>query len=143
MITLAEIKKDAAGNLVGKLLAKNAKGTPKQIGNQVLGAGIDLLKKEVKKKLFGAPKQGAQNLASKSEGEVQYDSTSKYSDTVQPTLEDDFVSERNDLSSLLKMRDEAKAKNQSTSQNGEALKTPPKPDAKKALGNAKISDGLS
>lgn len=143
MITLAEIKKDAAGNLVGKLLAKNAKGTPKQIGNQVLGAGIDLLKKEVKKKLFGAPKQGAQNLASKSEGEVQYDSTSKYSNTVQPALEDDFVSERNDLSSLLKMRDEAKAKNQSSSQNGESLKTPPKPDAKKALGNIKAPDGLS
>ena len=143
MITLAEIKKDAAGNLVGKLLAKNAKGTPKQIGNQVLGAGIDLLKKEVKKKLFGAPKQGAQNLASKSEGEVQYDSTSKYSDTVQPALDDDEVINRNDLSSLLKMRDEAKAKNQSSSQNGEALKNPSKPDAKKPLGNITTPDGLS
>jgi hypothetical protein len=143
MITLAEIKKDAAGNLVGKLLAKNAKGTPNQIGNQVLGAGIGLLKKEVKKKLFGAPKQGAQNLASKSEGEVQYDSTTKYSGTVQPALDDDFVSERNDLSSLLKMRDEAKAKNQSTSQNGEALKNPPIQDPKKTLGNITTSDGLS
>lgn len=143
MVTLAEIKKDAAGNLIGKLLAKNAKGTPNQIGNQVLGAGIGLLKKEVKKKLFGAPKQGAQNLAAKSEEEVQYDSTSKYSNTVQPALDDDFVTERNDLSSLLKMRDDAKAKNQSTSQNGEALKNPPTPDAKKSLGNITTPDGLS
>lgn len=143
MVTLAEIKKDAAGNILGKFLAQNAKGTPKQIGNQVLGGGLELLQKAVRKKLFGAPKQGAQNLASKSEGEVQYDSISRYSNTVQPGLDDDFVTERNDLSSLLKMRDEAKAKNNSTSQNGEALKNPPKVDPKKPLGNITTPDGLS
>lgn len=99
MITLAKIKNDAKGNLVGQLLKNNAKGTPKQIGNQLLGAGIDLLKGEIKKKLFGAPKQGAQNLAGKSATEVQYDSSGKYSDTISPNDEDYF--KRNDLSSIL------------------------------------------
>jgi hypothetical protein len=99
MVTLAKIKGDGAGNLVGKFLAQNVKGSPKQIGNQILGGGINLLKAEIKKKLFGAPKQGAQNLAKKSEDEVQYDSTARYSDTINPNDEDYF--KRNDLSSVL------------------------------------------
>ena len=99
MATLAKIKRDGAGNLVGKLLAQNAKGTPKQIGNQVLGAGINVLKSTVKKKLFGAAKEGAQNLAKKSDSEVQYDSSAKYSNTINPYDEDYFS--RNDLSSIL------------------------------------------
>jgi hypothetical protein len=99
MITLAKIKNDSKGNLVGQVLKNSARGTPKQIGNQLLGAGINLLKGEIKKKLFGAPKQGAQNLAGKSEQEVQYDSSGKYSDTVNPIDEDYF--KRNDLSSVL------------------------------------------
>ena len=103
MATLAKIKGDGAGNLVGKLLAQNAKGTPKQIGNQVLGGGINLLKSTVKKKLFGAPKEGAQNLAKKSDSEVQYDSTTQYSNTINPYDEDYF--KRNDLSSILVARD--------------------------------------
>jgi uncharacterized membrane protein YgcG len=103
MVTLAKIKGDGAGNLAGKFLAQNAKGTPKQIGNQILGGGIGLLKGEVKKKLFGAPKQGAQNLAKKGENDVQYDSTARYSDTINPTDEDYF--KRNDLSSILVAQD--------------------------------------
>ena len=99
MITLAKIKNDSRGNLIGQVLKNSARGTPKQIGNQLLGAGINLLKGEIKKKLFGAPKQGAQNLAGKSEQEVQYDSSGKYSDTVNPIDEDYF--KRNDLSSVL------------------------------------------
>jgi hypothetical protein len=99
MITLAKIKNDSRGNLIGQVLKNSARGTPKQIGNQLLGAGINLLKGEIKKKLFGAPKQGAQNLAGKSEQEVQYDSSGKYSDTVNPIDEDFF--KRNDLSSVL------------------------------------------
>jgi hypothetical protein len=99
MITLAKIKNDSRGNLIGQVLKNSARGTPKQIGNQLLGAGINLLKGEIKKKLFGAPKQGAQNLAGKSATEVQYDSSGKYSDTVNPIDEDYF--KRNDLSSVL------------------------------------------
>jgi hypothetical protein len=99
MITLAKIKGDSAGTLVGQFLAKNVKGTPNQIANAAVGAGIDLLKGYVKKKLFGAPKQGAQNLAKKGEAEVQYDSSAKYSNTVSPNDADYF--KRNDLSSIL------------------------------------------
>lgn len=103
MTTLAKIKKDGAGNVVGKLLAQNAKGTPKQIANNVLGAGIGLLKGEIKKKLFGAAKQAAQNLAKKGDSEVQYDSSAKYSETINPYDEDYF--KRNDLSSVLVAKD--------------------------------------
>jgi len=98
MTTLAEIKNDAKGTILGKFLAKNAKGTPKQIGRQLIGAGIDAIKAEVRKKLFGSPLVGGQNLAKKSLDEVQYDRISKYSNTILPTSED--ISVRNDLSSI-------------------------------------------
>jgi hypothetical protein len=102
MTTLAEIKKDAAGTLLGQFLAKNAKGTPNQIGRQAIGAGIDVLKSKVRKKLFGSPLVGGQNLANKSVEEVQYDSVSYYSGTVFPQT--DIISVRNDLSSILSER---------------------------------------
>jgi hypothetical protein len=102
MTTLAEIKKDAAGTLLGQFLAKNAKGTPNQIGRQAIGAGIDVLKSKVRKKLFGSPLVGGQNLANKSVQEVQYDSVSYYSNTVFPQT--DNISVRNDLSSILSER---------------------------------------
>jgi hypothetical protein len=102
MTTLAEIKKDAAGTLLGQFLAKNAKGTPNQIGRQAIGAGIDVLKSKVRKKLFGSPLVGGQNLANKSVEEVQYDSISYYSGTVFPQT--DIISVRNDLSSILSER---------------------------------------
>lgn len=99
METLAEIKNDAAGSILGKFLAKNAKGTPKQIGRQLIGAGIDAIKTEIRKKLFGSPLVGGQNLAKKSLEEVQYDRITSYSDTVAPYSDD--ISVRNDLSTIL------------------------------------------
>jgi hypothetical protein len=101
MRVLAEIKKDGTGNIVGKFLAKNAKGTPNQIGRQVIGAGIDAIKGEIRKKLFGSPKVGAQNLAKKDPTGVQYDRIARYSNTVFAEGEIDV---RNDLSTLLKER---------------------------------------
>jgi hypothetical protein len=97
MTTLAQIREDAKGTIVGKFLAKNAKGTPKQIGNQILGGLIGAAKKEVRKKLFGARKDGQQNFAKKSDLEVQYDSLAPYSSTIDFTNED--LGSRNDLSS--------------------------------------------
>ena len=99
MTTLAEIKKDGAGSLVGKFLAQNAKGTPKQIFNQVLGGGIDFLKSKIKKKLLGSPTQAGQNLAGKTETQVQYDSATLYSQTINLRADDAFG--KNDLSSIL------------------------------------------
>ena len=99
MVTLAEIKKDGAGSLVGKFLAQNAKGTPKQIFNQSLGGGINLLKDKIKKKLIVSPTQAGQNLAGKSNTQVQYDSATLYSQTI--NLKSDDIFGRNDLSSIL------------------------------------------
>lgn len=103
MTTLAEIKNDAAGTIVGRFLAKNAKGTPTQIARQFIGASIDVLKDKVRKKLFGSPLVGGQNLAKKSLEEVQYDRIAYYTNTVAPYS--DNISERNDLSSILLERE--------------------------------------
>jgi len=111
MATLAKIKGDGAGNLLGKFLAQNATGSPKQIGNQVLGGGINLLKGVIKKKLFGAAKQGAQNFAKKGENEVNYDSSTIYSDTINP-VDGDYL-KRNDLSSILVAQDTREGANES------------------------------
>lgn len=94
--TLAKIKKDGAGNILGKFLAKGVNGTPNQIGNQLLGNAIGGVKDAVRKKLFGSRKEGGVNLAS-SNG-VQYNETTKYSNTVDATNED--VTQRNDLTSV-------------------------------------------
>jgi len=117
METLAKIKKDGAGSLAGKFLAQNAKGTPKQIFNQALGGGIDFLKNEVKKKLIGAPTEAAQNLAVNDY--PFYNSLNTYTDTVSPWLENDQISLRNDLSSILikKQENDATTKNISVDVN--------------------------
>jgi hypothetical protein len=94
--TLAKIKKDGAGNILGKFLAKGVSGTPNQIGNQLLGNAIGGVKDAVRKKLFGSRKEGGVNLAS-SNG-VQYNETTKYSNTVDAKNED--VTQRNDLTSV-------------------------------------------
>lgn len=101
MRVLAEIKNDGAGNLVGKFLAQNVKGTPNQIGRQVIGAGIDAVKGVVRRKLFGSPLVGAQNLAKKDPNAVQYDRIARYSNTIFPQGE---IGIRNDLSTFLDER---------------------------------------
>jgi hypothetical protein len=103
MITLAKIKGDSAGNIVGKFLANNATGTPSQIGNAIIGGGIDLLKNEVKKKLFGSGLPDQRVYAAKSATQIQYDSVAPYSKTVDAKSSDALT--RHDLSSLLVQRD--------------------------------------
>ncbi len=108
-ITLAQIKNDAAGNLVGKLLKDSIKGTPKQIFNAAVGNSIQLVKDSVRKKLFGSRKTGGQNLAEQNAGEpTLYDSVLTYSSTVDPSA--DSIDGRNDLSSVQKSRDEINEK---------------------------------
>jgi hypothetical protein len=102
MKTLSEIKGDGAGNIVGKFLAQNAKGTPNQIGRQVIGSGIDAIKTFIRKKLIGSPLVGAQNLATKTLEEIQYDRISYYSNTIYPQTDDIVL--RNDLSSIFDER---------------------------------------
>lgn len=100
MVTLAKIKEgnNGPGSILGKFLQQNAKGTPKQIFNQVLGGGIDFLKSKVKAKLIGAPTEAAKNLAE--DPERSYDSLYTYTDTVSPWIKDNIF-QRNDLSSIL------------------------------------------
>jgi hypothetical protein len=98
--TLARIKKDAAGNLVGKFLAKNVSGTPTQIGNAVVGGAIKGAKSAVRKQLFGSRTEAGQNLAktARKEDAVDYSSKTKYSKTVDATNDD--IKGRNDLVNL-------------------------------------------
>jgi hypothetical protein len=105
MITLAQIKNDSRGNLVGKLLKDSVKGTPKQISNAIIGNTIQLVKDNVRKKLFGSRKTGTQNLAEQNAGEpTLYDSGLTYSSTIDPFNEN--IEGRNDLSSILNSKNE-------------------------------------
>ena len=98
MQTLAKIKKDAGGTFVGKFLAQNVKGTPRQIGNAILGSGIQLAKDKVQTYLFGARKSGQQLLAKNDPTSRLYSSAMPYKDTVDYTGVE--LKTRNDLSSL-------------------------------------------
>jgi len=150
MITLAKIKGDSAGNLVGKFLANNATGTPSQIGNAIIGGGIDLLKNEVKKKLFGSGLPDQKVYAAKSATQIQYDSVAPYSKTVDAKSGDALT--RHDLSSLLVQRDtNQKAADKSGSSTdklkaGSRLPQPPKETAPLNTANqpfASITDRIN
>lgn len=64
MITLAKIKNDAKGTLLGQFLKQTGGGNPKTIGTQVLGNGISLVKDKVRTALFGNPNSLGANNAS-------------------------------------------------------------------------------
>jgi hypothetical protein len=106
MLNLAKIRKDAAGNFAGKFLAQNVKGTPKQIGNALLGSGIQLAKDKVQTYLFGARKSGQQLLANVPPSVKSYSSLTPYSSTVDATgelkLRNDLSSTTNELSTIKK-----------------------------------------
>lgn len=106
MLNLAKIRKDAAGTLTGKFLAQNVKGTPKQIGNAVLGSGIQLAKDKVQTYLFGARKSGQQLLAKVPPSVKSYSSLTPYSSTIDSTgelkLRNDLSSTTNELSTIKK-----------------------------------------
>ena len=99
MQTLAKIKGDAGGTLTGKFLAQNIKGTPKQIGNAVLGSGIQLAKDKVQSYLFGARKEGQRLYAKKDPKSLLYSSVMPYESTID--AETLAVEQRNDLSTRL------------------------------------------
>jgi hypothetical protein len=78
-ITLAEIKKDGAGSLVGRFLAQNINGTPSQIGRSLTNSVIKGAKNSVRKLLFGTRKEGGQNIAEKNDAIFQlFDSKTPY-----------------------------------------------------------------
>lgn len=98
--TLSKIKKDGQGNFVGNLLKDSVKGTPNQIGNQLIGNAIGGAKDAVRSALFGKGKTG-QNLASVNNSIRTFDNGDggNYSSLTKPNTEE--VIERNDLSTVL------------------------------------------
>jgi hypothetical protein len=63
MITLAKIKNDVTGTLVGKFLKQTGGGNPKTIGKQIIGQGISLGKDKLRTTLFGNPNSLGANTA--------------------------------------------------------------------------------
>lgn len=101
-VTLAEIKKDGAGSLVGRFLAQNINGTPSQIGRNITSSAISAAKGSVRKLLFGSEKEGGENIAKKNNAIFQiFDSKSPYTSYVTPTKKNDEILARKDLSSLM------------------------------------------
>lgn len=138
MITLAKIKGDSAGNIVGKFLANNATGTPSQIGNAIIGGGIDLLKNEVRKKLLGSGLPDQKVYAKKTPNQIQYDSVAPYSKTVDVNSAD--VLTRHDLSSLLVQSETNKKAAEKSGSSTDKLKAgsrlPQQPKAEAPLNTA-------
>ena len=79
MITLAKIKNDAKGTLLGQLLKQSGGGTPATIGKQILGKGISLGKEKLRGFLFGQPAQMGTNNSKPANGGWDYSSQSTYS----------------------------------------------------------------
>lgn len=99
-VTLAEIKKDGAGSLVGRFLAQNINGTPSQIGRSLTNSVIKGAKNSVRKLLFGTRKEGGQNMAEKNDAIFQlFDSKTTYSSYVDE--QNPEILGRKDLSSYM------------------------------------------
>ena len=98
MITLSEIKEDSNGNIAGRVLNRVIDGTPRQIVRNAINEGISAVRRGIRTALFGARKQGAQNLASNPALYFSYSSKDKYSDTVDEQIDD--IKLRNDLSTV-------------------------------------------
>lgn len=93
MVTLANLKSQSGGNLLGNLLG-GLSGRPNE--NQLIGSALDLGKKKLNNLLLGSPSQAAVNFAKA--GGVLYDSVAPYSKVVSFYLTQDAIDIRNDLS---------------------------------------------
>ena len=79
MITLAKIKNDAKGTLLGQFLKQTGGGNPKTIGAQALGGGISFVKDKLRTKLFGNPTTMGSNNATAADSYSGADSGGKAS----------------------------------------------------------------
>ena len=78
MITLAQIKKDAAGSSFGRFLKQTGGGTPSQLAKQIIGGGLKVTQGAIRTALFGS-----QTVADKAKGNHngfvgKYASTANY-----------------------------------------------------------------
>lgn len=97
MVTLAKLKSNSGGNLLGNLIKDNLQGRPNP--NQILGSALELGKKKLNNLLLGSPSQAAVNFAE--DGGDKYDTDSPYGKVMTPAfyLAEDAIAQRNDLSS--------------------------------------------
>jgi len=97
MVTLATLKTNAGGNLLGKLIKDNLQGRPNP--NQILGSALELGKKKLNTLLLGSPSQAAVNFAK--DGGDNYDNDSPYGKVMTGAqyLAEDLIALRKDLSS--------------------------------------------
>jgi hypothetical protein len=114
MITLAKIRNDAKGNFVGKILKNSLRGTPKQIGNAIVGNLVQSGKNALRDLLFGSPNPTTQNLARNNNSSGLYSSAKSYSTTID--LRNTDINLRYDLSTLHKLIEEGKVAPPSTAQ---------------------------
>ena len=98
MITLSQIKEDSTGNIAGRVLNRVIDGTPRQIVRNAINEGLTAVRTGIRTALFGARKQGAQNLAKSNTLYFSYSSKDRYSDTVDEQIDDILL--RNDLSTV-------------------------------------------
>jgi hypothetical protein len=127
MITLAKIKGDAKGNFVGKLLKDSLKGTPKQIGNAIVGNLVQSGKDKLRDLLFGSGTTINPNLAKYTESSGLYSSAFRYSSTI--SLRNPDISARYDLSTLYKLIEEGKISPPSSAQSSVNKVSQPIPQA--------------
>lgn len=97
MVTLAKLKSNSGGNLLGNLIKDNLQGRPNP--NQILGSALELGKKKLNNLLLGSPSQAAVNFAK--DGGDKYDTDSPYGKVMTGAqyLPEDMIDLRNDLSS--------------------------------------------
>jgi hypothetical protein len=127
MITLAAIRGDAKGNFVGKLLKDSVRGTPKQIGNAIVGNLVQAGKNKLRDLLFGSQAPTNPNLAKYTESSGLYSSTFRYSSTI--SLRNPDISARYDLSTLHKLVEEGKISPQNSAQSSVNKVSQPIPQA--------------
>jgi hypothetical protein len=82
MITIAEIKKNAAGTSFGRFLKQTGGGTPSQLAKQIIGGGLKVTQGAIRTALFGS-----QTVADKAKGNDnsfvgKYASTAAYASTM-------------------------------------------------------------
>jgi hypothetical protein len=89
MITIAKIKNDGAGTLLGRFLKQTGGGNPKTIGRQALGQGISLVKDKIREQLFGNPASMGSNTAKPVNGGWEYSSKNPYSEQIREVQTDE------------------------------------------------------
>jgi len=94
METLAQIKNDASGTILGKFLQQSGGGNPVTLGKQILGQGISLGKKELRTALFGNPAAIGSNTAKPANDGYEYSSDSPYSEQIKQVRDAEATQEK-------------------------------------------------